>query len=418
MRKTCFVIMGFHTKKIPNTNICVNLDMTYKYLIKPVLIEEDLVSIYEDNTHIHAYRCDEMYTTQAINSTFIRNLYIADIVIADITTLNQNCIYELGMRHAMKPKSTIIMCDKETLNNNRFFDLTFTPQIIYDSTKQTDINEIQRVSDILKKVIQTCKNSDETYVDSPVFSMRIYDEPYKFDNFSFSNKPTLKAEIINGKELLENENYEEAENVFLHILTDYNYISDDIVCCYVLASYKKKLSIDNLNGALKKMNQYISLDNTTFENALGIAASIHLKLFKLTKEPYYLYTAIELYRRGSNYESGNIYCAKNYCSTLLKVHLIESNVDILKEYYYTAKHLAKVFLTQSQSINRKSDLYNNAWFIANQADLLLISNGIKDIPFNITNMTKRQRTTISDGRKDLLNDLSSIKEKIGIIKRE
>src|SRR5699024_2576379 len=115
-------------------------------------------------------------------------------------------------------------------------------------------------------------------------------------------------------------------------------------------SYKKKISTENLNAALQKLNQYISLDNTTFENALGIAASIHLKLFKLTDEPYYLYTAIELYRRGSNYESGNIYCAKNYCSTLLKVYLVEDDADILKEYYYTAKHLAKIFLTQSQSI--------------------------------------------------------------------
>ena len=415
MRNTCFVIMGFHTKKIPNTNICVDLDMTYKYLIKPVLIDEDLVFTYKHGAHIHAYRCDEIYTTQAINSTFIRNLYIADIVIADITTLNQKCIYELGMRHAMKPKSTIIMCDEKTLENNRFFDLTFAPQIIYDSTKQTDINEIRRVSDILKKVIQTCKYSDETYIDSPVFSMGIYDEPYKLDDFSISEESTLKSEITKGKELLENENYEEAEKVFLHILSDCQYISDDIVCCYVLSSYKKKISTENLNAALQKLNQYISLDNTTFENALGIAASIHLKLFKLTDEPYYLYTAIELYRRGSNYESGNIYCAKNYCSTLLKVYLVEDDADILKEYYYTAKHLAKIFLTQSQSINRKSDLYNNAWFIANQADLLLISNDIKHMRFNITNMTRRQRTTISDGRKDLLNDLSSIKDKIGIL---
>lgn len=117
--------MGFQTKKIPNTNISIDLDATYQYLIKPVLIKNDLVSIYQDTIHKHSFRCDEIYTTQAINTTFMRNLYLADIVVADITTLNQNAIYELGMRHAMKPKSTIIMCDKKTLENNRFFDKSF-----------------------------------------------------------------------------------------------------------------------------------------------------------------------------------------------------------------------------------------------------------------------------------------------------
>ena len=33
----------------------------------------------------------------------------ADLVIADITTMNENAIYELGIRHALKPFSTIIM---------------------------------------------------------------------------------------------------------------------------------------------------------------------------------------------------------------------------------------------------------------------------------------------------------------------
>lgn len=73
---TCFVIMGFATKKIPNTNIEVNLDDTYNYLIKPTLIEMDLVAVNCDERHKHAYRCDEIFTTQAINETFtIKYLY-------------------------------------------------------------------------------------------------------------------------------------------------------------------------------------------------------------------------------------------------------------------------------------------------------------------------------------------------------
>ena len=44
---------------------------------------------------------DEVFSTQSITKTFIEGILKADIVIADITTLNQkNAIYELGLRHA------------------------------------------------------------------------------------------------------------------------------------------------------------------------------------------------------------------------------------------------------------------------------------------------------------------------------
>ena len=40
----------------------------------------------------------------------------ADLVIADITTFNPNAIYELGVRHAVRPYSTIILKEKMTLS--------------------------------------------------------------------------------------------------------------------------------------------------------------------------------------------------------------------------------------------------------------------------------------------------------------
>ena len=413
MQKTCFVIMGFQTKKIPNTNISIDLDVTYKYLIKPVLIKSNLVSVYSDERHKHAFRCDEVYTTEAINNTFIKNLYVADIVIADITTLNQNAIYELGMRHAMKPKSTIIMCDKKTIDNNKFFDLTFNPQIIYDSDKQKDIDEIKRVSYILSNVIQTCKNSDDTYIDSPVFHLKLYDKPIdKPIDDQFSENSSLSEEISQGRLLLENEKYAEAEKLFYRILNEYSYISEDIVCSYILASYKKNLSVENLEDSFDKIQQYISLEHTTCEDILGIAAAIQLRLFNLTKEPKFLYKSIEYYRKGANYESGNIYCARNYCATLLKIYQITDDKEILREYYYSAKHNAKVFLTKTADMKRKADPYNNIWFLSNQNDLLLIANNITNTPFHIIPTTKRQETTIMLGRQELEKDFNAIKSKI------
>ncbi len=412
MEKTCFVIMGFETKKIPNTNVKVNLDDTYNYLIKPVLIKTGLISVFSGDSH--AYRCDEIYTTQAINETFIRNLYIADIVVADITALNQNAIYELGMRHAMKPKSTIIMCDKKTLQNNTFFDLTFNPHITYDSERQKDINEINRVADILSKIIDTCKNSGDEYIDSPVFSYGIYkNSVIQIHAQKETHKNSLRNLIEKGNSLIEDELYENAEEIYQQILEDCKYIDNDVVCSYILAMYRKELSFENLSKALEVLQKYINLETTNCENALGIAASINLKIFSITNAAEYLYSAIDYYRKGSYYESGNLYCAKNYCSSLLKIYQVEKTLSVLKEYYYTAIHNAKFFLSHAQVIERESTQYNNAWFMSNQNDLFLIAFNSEAGPNRIIYKSTRQKNTIENGRLALKNDLCNLREKIG-----
>lgn len=414
-KKTCFVIMGFGTKRIPNTYYKVNLDDTYNYLIKPVLIKNNLISVYSDGINKRAYRCDEVVTTEAIDVTFIRNIYMADIVIADITTLNQNAIYELGLRHAMMPKSTIIICDKKTLEYNKFFDLTFIPQLYYDSKKQKDYEEIERIDLILSKIIQACINSDDSYVDSPVFRLGLYDNTQQLLSFSQDKKyESLMNTINKGKELIEREKYNEAEEIFLEIIEKQNYIDNEIISMFLLASYKKELSLTNLKVSLEKANRYINIDNSTYEDLLGIAASIHLKIFAINNDKNEYYKALDLYRKGSNYESGNIYCCRNYCSTLLKIYMVENDIEILKEYYYAAVHNAKVFLTYAQSLNRESDLFNDSWFISNQSDLLLISNNILHSPFKINYYTQRQENTIKKGREELINDLNQLKMKIGV----
>lgn len=414
MEKTCFVIMGFETKKIPNTNIKVNLDDTYKFLIKPVLIQTGLISVFSGDSH--AYRCDEIYTTQAINETFIRNLYMADIVVADITALNQNAIYELGMRHAMKPKSTIIMCDKKTLQNNTFFDLTFNPHITYDSECQKDINEINRVANILSKIIETCKNAGDDYIDSPVFSYGVYKSGLtQMHAQQQTHEESLRDLIEKGNSLIENEQYENAEEIYQQILEDCKYLDNDVVCSYILAMYRKDLSLDNLSKALEVLQKYINLATTTCENALGIAASINLKLFSITNEARYLYSAIDYYRTGSYYESGNLYCAKNYCSTLLKIYQVEQTLSVLKEYYYAAVHNAKFFLSHAQIIKRESTQYNNAWFLSNQNDLFLIAFNSESGLYRANYQTARQQHTIEKGRSALENDLHIMREKIGEI---
>ena len=93
MKKSCFVIMGYGIKNN------INLDLTYSKIIKPCIIKNELVPyhLFEDNKY-NAYRCDEITGSAAIDYKFITCLSEADVVIADISTMNINEIGRASCR--------------------------------------------------------------------------------------------------------------------------------------------------------------------------------------------------------------------------------------------------------------------------------------------------------------------------------
>ena len=121
MSKTCFVIMGFGIKNN------INLDLTYNEIIKPCIVENGLVPfpLYEESRY-NAYRCDEICGTTSIDYKFVTCLNGSDIVIADISTMNANAIYELGARHALKPRATILLCAKDKKHMSSSLDFVFS----------------------------------------------------------------------------------------------------------------------------------------------------------------------------------------------------------------------------------------------------------------------------------------------------
>ena len=101
--KVCFIVMGFGKKKDPDTNRTIDLDATYKKIIRPAV----------ESAGCKCIRADEIVESGIIDRSMYALLYYADIVIADISTFNPNAIYELGVRHALRPYSTIIIKEDE-----------------------------------------------------------------------------------------------------------------------------------------------------------------------------------------------------------------------------------------------------------------------------------------------------------------
>ena len=101
--KTCFVVMGFGEKTDfqSNPQRVLNLNKTFEYIIQPAVEESGLECI----------RADKIIHSTVIDKPMYEQLLEADLVIADLSTSNANAIYELGVRHALRPHTTIVMAE-------------------------------------------------------------------------------------------------------------------------------------------------------------------------------------------------------------------------------------------------------------------------------------------------------------------
>src|SRR5512134_2720744 len=102
--QVCFVIMGFGKKCDYGEKVrTLDLNATYDAIIKPAVTAAGLRCI----------RADEIKHSGEIDVKMYELLLRADLVIADISTANPNALYELGVRHALRPYSTILMKEEE-----------------------------------------------------------------------------------------------------------------------------------------------------------------------------------------------------------------------------------------------------------------------------------------------------------------
>jgi hypothetical protein len=156
-QKTCFVIMGFGEKTDfqSNPQRMLNLNKTYEYIIEPAVKEAGLKCV----------RADQIIHSTVIDKPMYENLLDADVVVADLSTSNANAIYELGVRHALKPTTTIVIAE----NNFSFpFDLNHLSILKYEHLgKEIGYGEVLRVKEALKqKLVELVERRE---VDSPFY---------------------------------------------------------------------------------------------------------------------------------------------------------------------------------------------------------------------------------------------------------
>jgi hypothetical protein len=95
---------------------------------------------------LRPYRADQVYGPGSIMEDVIRGIETAQIVIAEITPINENVFYEVGYAHALK-KPTILLAEKD---KKLPFDLSGFRCLFYENS----IGGKRKVEEGLKKHLQ------------------------------------------------------------------------------------------------------------------------------------------------------------------------------------------------------------------------------------------------------------------------
>jgi len=97
LKALCFVDMPFGKKADPASGVEVDFDAIYEQAIKPAIIDAGLDPL----------RGDEERTGGIVHAPMFARLLLSEYVVADLTLANANVFYELGIRHAAKPFTTV-----------------------------------------------------------------------------------------------------------------------------------------------------------------------------------------------------------------------------------------------------------------------------------------------------------------------
>lgn len=295
-KKTCFVVMGFGEKTDYQSSPprVLDLNKTFKNIIEPAVTESGLECI----------RADKIIHSTVIDKPMYENLNDADLVIADLSTSNANAIYELGVRHALRPHATIVIAE----SNFKFpFDLNHVSIITYEHMgKDIGYDETMRVRGRLKETIAAVVGRGET--DSPVFLFL----PGLLGQGAAAPAPASTAEPQDAKslaDLLESLRQAKADvktpEDWLVVVAVANRLkkmqpTDHFVIQQLaLATYKSKHPdvLQSLRKARETL-EVLAPDTSSDPETVGLWGAVHKRLWEVGKDRADLDRAVRAYARG------------------------------------------------------------------------------------------------------------------------
>ncbi len=297
--KNCFVIIGYgkKTSYAGGKMRVLDLDETYELLIKPAL----------DALNIPCYRAIDKNISGSIDKLMLEEIRKADLALVDLSTLNANVMWELGVRHALKPRHTVMICEKEQMSSIPFDIKSFVVHQYTHSEEGIPHKEVARFTKYLKELVEKLSNPEASTTDSPVFTFlgesmpTVVNEPDPVEEQGMSFSDLLrKAEEAKSKK-----DFKQAYTLFAKakgIASANSTLKDNIsfiisrmaLCTYQSKDPSEKEALEKAIGILTELDPR----QTSDLEVLGLSGAIQKRLYSLTKEMEHLSNAIYFYQKG------------------------------------------------------------------------------------------------------------------------
>ncbi|HEV2189947.1 MAG TPA: TRAFs-binding domain-containing protein [Stellaceae bacterium] len=157
MNHLCFVLMPFGQKRHELGHI-IDFDAVYKDMIAPAIAAANLEPI----------RADEERVGGAIHKPMFERLLLCEYAVADLTGANPNVYYELGVRHARRPHSTVLLfCEGTKLP----FDIALLRGMYYGIDEKGAPSTVAKSATTAAITEQLKEMRTNPHDDSPVYQL-------------------------------------------------------------------------------------------------------------------------------------------------------------------------------------------------------------------------------------------------------
>lgn len=151
----CFVLMPFGDKP-DGTGGTICFDAVYAQVIRPAI----------EQAGMQPLRADEEQLRGIIHQSMFERLLLCDYAVADLTGANANVCYELGIRHAMRPHSTVLVHAEGV---RLPFDLAPMRSLPYHLAPDGTPRQALPDGAALEQALRGCRHQQT--VDSPLYQL-------------------------------------------------------------------------------------------------------------------------------------------------------------------------------------------------------------------------------------------------------
>ena len=258
----CFVIMPFGNKKDAEGNE-INFDEVYNLFIHPAI----------DAAQMEPIRADEETVNGIIHKPMYERLILCDYAVADLTTANANVFYELGIRHAVKPYTTItIFASGAKLP----FDLNSIRCLPYAYDKKKHLTNIKNDIAALAQQLKNAKKTKTT--DSPVYQLV---DGISFQNSVAHEKTDIFRDVVEYDKKIKallakarNEKVDKAERIKAIdtiLNTSINVENEETgVLIDIMLSYRSQSAFDKMITFIKSLPAHVQ-NTVMVQEQLGFA---------------------------------------------------------------------------------------------------------------------------------------------------